>query len=36
MTGQSQAKGMRQLLGQGERFVAPLQGLVRIAKKPQG
>ena len=27
---------MRQLLGQGERLVAPLQGLVRIAKKPQG
>ena len=34
--GKSQAKGVRQLLGQGERLVAPLQGLVRIAKKPQG
>ena len=34
-SGEAQAKGVRQLLGQGECFVAPLQGLVRIAKKPQ-
>src|SRR5437016_9971138 len=32
----SQAKGMRQLLGQGERLLASLEGLVRIAKHPQG
>ena len=31
----SQAKGVRELLSQGERLVAPLQGLVRIAKEPQ-
>ena len=34
--GKSQAKGVRQLLGQGECLVAPLQGLVWIAKIPQG
>ena len=34
--GESQAKGVRQLLGQGERLAAPLQGLLRIAKQPQG
>ena len=32
----ARAIGMRQLLSQGESFVAPLQGLVRIAKIPQG
>ena len=34
--GKRQAKGVRQLLRQGHRLVAPLQGLVRIAQKPQG
>ena len=33
--GSRQAEGVRQFLGQGERFVASLQGLVRIAKRPQ-
>src|SRR5713226_8984447 len=33
--GKSQAKGVRQLLGQSECLVAPLQRLVRIAKLPQ-
>src|SRR5712692_8412590 len=33
--GPSQAKGVRQLLGQGDRRVAPLQGLVWIAEIPQ-
>src|SRR5262245_17691205 len=31
----SQAKGMRQLLGQGQRLVASLYGLVRVAQIPQ-
>jgi hypothetical protein len=31
-----EAKGMRQFLGQGESLVAPPQGLVWIAKRPQG
>src|SRR5713101_8795142 len=34
--GPSQAERVRQLLSQGERLVAPLQGLLRIAKHPQG
>ena len=34
--GISQTKGVRQLLGQGECLLASLQGLVRIAKIPQG
>src|SRR5712692_9831546 len=33
--GPSQAKGVSQLLGQDERRVAPLQGLVWIAQIPQ-
>ena len=31
-----QAVGMGQFLGQGERFVAPPQSLVRITEQPQG
>src|SRR4029450_9405058 len=34
--GVSQAKGVRQFPGQRQRLVGPLQGLVGIAKKPQG
>jgi hypothetical protein len=34
--GTSQAKGMRQLLAQGERLALPVESLVWIAKKPQG
>ena len=34
--GKSQAMGVRQLPGQGERLVAPFEGLVWIAKRPQG
>ena len=33
--GKSAAKRVRQLLGEAERLVAPLQGLVWIPKKPQ-
>ena len=32
----SQAKGMRQFPGQGERFLTPLERLVRIAQGSQG
>src|SRR5712692_8538795 len=34
--GCSQTRGVRQILGQDNRLVAPLQGLVRMAKQPQG
>jgi hypothetical protein len=34
--GHSQAEGVRQLPGETQRFVAPLQGLVWIPKEPQG
>jgi hypothetical protein len=33
--GNGEAKGVRQLLGEGERFVDSPQGLVRIAEIPQ-
>jgi hypothetical protein len=33
--GDSQAMRVSKLLAEGERLVNPLQGLVRIAKKPQ-
>ena len=33
--GRRQAKGVRQLLGQGERLLTALPGLVRIAQQPQ-
>src|SRR5215813_12383219 len=39
LSGKEQGRGhtgwVRQLAGQGQRLVAPLQGLVRIAKRPQ-
>ena len=33
--GNCQCQGVSQLAGQGQRLLAPLQGLVRIAQKPQ-
>src|SRR5262245_31082877 len=33
--GIGQTKGVRLLLGQGDRLLAPLEGLIRIAKEPQ-
>ena len=35
MQGIGQTKGVRQFVGQGQGFVAPFEGLLRIAKMPQ-